>query len=1773
MFRLFLSFAIFLCINTQAWAQFEYDSTPQLSEFDDGWCAAPVNEDRTCGFQTADAACEFVTTAIYNGQRFAHGGATSSTGTSARCLLAEVSGSNLFIGRPTASRRCKGGASLVGGSCMRSGRRSALDTCSIENDSFNTTAGNPIEVVSGRKREEIVDFQTADGYLKLTRFYMSSANGVNFRDLPLLATRQLGQNWNLSTHPQLVLPGRSNSLLDVIVQMPEGVAFTFRRSSGRYIPLDADQFGSGTLGINVELINNKFEVRRYDGKTYTYSLDTVRPNAGADVSYSSHVRFARLESLKYEGGYEQTYNYNALGEISDLTDNLGRTISFERQTREWIHPDTGQPIIVDGAPRDTYRTPIVAVNLPDGSKIDYEYDSVGPLNNEYNVPNRLIAAKRTASDGTLIFDEKYLYEDGRYPYALTGRIDSAGVRYASWTYDEYARANQSALADGVDHYQITREVPEDELELFTVTNPLGRHTIYSERGLFRTGAIENITGEPSPNCVGDISSINYASSTKTITDREGRVTHMTFDDIGRLLSKTQARGTAEETIETTAWDESFWRKTQTITPGLTTDYERDDRGRTLSMTQTDTLGNSGTRTWTYSYSGPNVTRIDGPLQGSSDTQFFTYDGANLTSVTNELGHVTQITSHNPIGAPTAFIDPNGVTTRLGYDSEHRLVSIVESANVENATTTITYSDVDLVTSITPPNGATLSFTYDDARRLTSIRNAVGETIEYTRNNMGGITETRISEGFGSAQFSIQQVIDERNRVIRAVGAGATGGGLATTQFQYDRESNLTDITDPRGANWQQAFDGLDRLVQEIDPLGAQTSYALSTQSGNRNPLNRVSDARGVTTNYVRNGFGEVIREVSLENGITEYIRDERGLITQMTDARGIVSNYSYDVAGRLLSVTYPSASEDNIVYGYDEGAFGIGQLTSMIENYGKTTYGYNSLGFMTSKTRTINGQSYNTAYTYNGSGDMLSTTYPSGRQVIYTRDAAARIISIQSRAESDAELVSIADGIDYAAFGPLKRASFGDGHTLDLTYDTAYKALTLTRTGPNGVLMDYGFQYDAAGDILAINDNVRPERSQIFSYDPVSRLTSASGAYGDIAYGYNLVGDRLSRDWSFEDSSGGLLETRNEVYDYDPTTARLQSVSVDQTPIREFLYNAAGQIRSDQREGGLYTYTNNARGRLTHVEKDGANIAIYTYDADEQRIVKTLPDGTPIHYLYDGEGRLMSETNGATGEILRDYIWLGLTPIAVISPSEDTSGDCTEDITALETRIANLTTRIERNKARVNELGDLALDKAGRISANASRVEELAALILDIQSRIANNNLRMGELEFLILDTQSRIDANMARIAELDALILDKQSRIAANAARIDALAVIIEDLATRAAALNPQTRADRIAELEARRRDRIASREALITRNAELAELIIGHETRQLELTTRNAELAERISAHGERIETLELRNAELATRVTEHETRSAELTTRNSELAELRENHITRADELTTRNGELTILMNTAQADLAALEESCAASAHDGGMAFLQSDHLGRPVFATNIDGAVIWDAGTPTPFGDAANDNAAFGEAVQTAGAFAQRLMFPGQYQDDETGTDIVLSHNHHRTYDPTLGRYLQSDPIGLAGGLNRYAYVGGNPVLRIDPTGELVPLAIVGGIAGGAAFGAIVDFIIQTQIEKKPIKCINLTSTLVSATLGIIPGTSIIKPFRAFKAAKKREKSIRRILPEFKSPSASDEIDNLLLGGLNSANSFSIGLEIPKVLPTITAGDKCDCKNDE
>ena len=74
----------------------------------------------------------------------------------------------------------------------------------------------------------------------------------------------------------------------------------------------------------------------------------------------------------------------------------------------------------------------------------------------------------------------------------------------------------------------------------------------------------------------------------------------------------------------------------------------------------------------------------------------------------------------------------------------------------------------------------------------------------------------------------------------------------------------------------------------------------------------------------------------------------------------------------------------------------------------------------------------------------------------------------------------------------------------------------------------------------------------------------------------------------------------------------------------------------------------------------------------------------------------------------------------------------------------------------------------------------------------------------------------------------------------------------------------------------------------------------------------------------------------------------------------------------------------------------------------------------------------------------------GTFDLPLRLPGQYFDKETN----LHYNYYRDYDPGIGRYEESDPIGLKGGLTTYAYANGNPLSLIDPTGEAAGPIVAG-----------------------------------------------------------------------------------------------------------------------
>ncbi|HFH3819104.1 TPA: RHS repeat domain-containing protein, partial [Pseudomonas aeruginosa] len=136
-----------------------------------------------------------------------------------------------------------------------------------------------------------------------------------------------------------------------------------------------------------------------------------------------------------------------------------------------------------------------------------------------------------------------------------------------------------------------------------------------------------------------------------------------------------------------------------------------------------------------------------------------------------------------------------------------------------------------------------------------------------------------------------------------------------------------------------------------------------------------------------------------------------------------------------------------------------------------------------------------------------------------------------------------------------------------------------------------------------------------------------------------------------------------------------------------------------------------------------------------------------------------------------------------------------------------------------------------------------------------------------------------------------------------------------------------------------------------------------------------------------------------------------------------------------------------------------------YLHGDHLDTPRLATDASGQIAWQW---------QSDAFGRGEAL-SQGSTQVNLRFPGQYYDAESG----LHYNYFRDYDPETGRYVESDPIGLGGGLNTYGYVEANPVLRTDPLGLMQDIGCItpprstaefwfpckpGGGAGASASGA-------------------------------------------------------------------------------------------------------------
>jgi YD repeat-containing protein len=1047
------------------------------------------------------------------------------------------------------------------------------------NDCPAIKVGNPIDPISGVKQHNEVDYAGSGPHpLRFERVYHNRVYVVDGRQWRHSYSARIDDH-SFGTRPV------------ALAHRPRGRTFVFARIGDQYLPdVDVDDRLTRLTDAGGALAGWQYYEATSD------ALETYDSNG-------------RLVSIRNRAELEQRLEYSTAstpvaiapepGLLIRVTDAFGRQLNF-------AYDAIGRMTTMQDAAGQTYL---------------YAYDSLG------------LVTSITFPDGkkrTYLYGEGGLNANTAHTGRLTGIVDENESRFASYSYDIFGLAFRSQHAGNVNTVTVNFASWPNSV---TVTDARGTVRTYSYQlinGVRHNSAI----AQPAVSGTGTISSATtYDANGNVATRRDwnGNRTNYTYD-LARNLETSRTEGltaagavtSATRSIET-QWNPVFRLSTQVTEKDgggavlRVSDMSYDANGNLLSRTLT---AGASSRTWSYTYNANGlVLTMDGPRADVSDVTTYTYYAdddpdlgkrGNVATISNALGHVTQITEYNAHGQPLTIQDPNGLTTTLAYDARQRLIS----RNVGGETTTYDYDGVGQLTKVTLPDGSFLSYSYDAAHRLTGIADNLGNRIAYALDAMGNRTGEQVLDPANQLAQTRSRIYNSLNRLVQEIGAQAQ-----TTAFAYDNQGNLTSIDGPLPGAVDvttNAYDALNRLVRVTDPHAGQVNYGYSALDH----LTSVSDPRSLVTSYSYDGLNNLNQQVSPDTGTTTNTYDAAGNLLTQTDAKGQVTTYTYDALNRVTSITYQGGVVH--AYEYDQGTNGIGRLTRVTEPNSTTQYAYDQKGRLTTETRTINAVAYATSYSYDATGRLTGMMYPSGRQVSYMLDALGRIQQVNT--VKDETLQTIVSAVAYRPFGPAQSFTFGNGQTYNRGFDQDGRIASYTLA-----FQTFAVGYDAASRISFLSDTGNPANASTYDYDNLDRLINAVAPGTPFAYSYDAVGNRSSK----------TVGSSTDTYAYGATSNRLSSVTPGSGPFRNYVHDATGSVTAD----GVNTYAYDTRGRLTQaVSVIGATD--YRVNSLGQRIRKTSTQSDTV-YHYDSQGRLIAETN-ASGAVQKEYIYLGDIPVAVL---------------------------------------------------------------------------------------------------------------------------------------------------------------------------------------------------------------------------------------------------------------------------------------------------------------------------------------------------------------------------------------------------------------------------------------------------------------------------------------------------------------------------------------------
>jgi RHS repeat-associated protein len=663
----------------------------------------------------------------------------------------------------------------------------------------------------------------------------------------------------------------------------------------------------------------------------------------------------------------------------------------------------------------------------------------------------------------------------------------------------------------------------------------------------------------------------------------------------------------------------------------------------------------------------------------SRTTTITYDDDQVFphTVTNALGHVSELVFDARWGAPKTVVDANGIAVQHAYD-ELGLVTLTRDPSGTSA-----YSYSNLLASADTPAGHIEPRVQVSVERQGLDGTHGGSSVQEL-DYLGRSVRSR-SEGFGGVEVVAEQAYDPLGRVLaQALPRAVDSTVVPTTSYTYDHLGRVvrTDSSDgsfterqyasvvtldPLFSHWHsdifnrflpvQVAVGIDEegresavvtdhrgnIIRSIDGDNIDTAAQTSNYKyGAFNELVEARDNRNLLTAFSYDTYGRLKTHTDPDTGISTFVYDGYDDLVTSVDPEQQIRNYTYDALGRLTNLADPEGTSS---WTYDQGVNALGRLSESLSPARaggprqRVRYTYeaatdtNNRGLPETLTYVIDDTEYQTTFDYDDLGRTERIHYPalggsSANPIVakYLYDTSGTLKGLDEIGSSSTKpLWRLSEAFEGHL---IQRETFGNGAATTYAYHPERRfleGLDTTLGGEHIQRFAYGhFDNGLLEETTDTRSTESDSDTRQYAYDQLNRLSSVTRTVGAsppqlTSYGYDELGNITNR--------GGTSIT------YRPTQPHLISTAGGNS----YQYDSNGNVR--ERTGGgipgniqTIEYTPfDLPSRIVTGQSGATRVTRFDYTADEERVVRRDADITR-HFAGDLYQRKLDTLTGATRE-------------------------------------------------------------------------------------------------------------------------------------------------------------------------------------------------------------------------------------------------------------------------------------------------------------------------------------------------------------------------------------------------------------------------------------------------------------------------------------------------------------------------------------------------------------